>query len=117
MTSAVRALRRLYPNFKEMPIFARAVDEKHRRKLATAGSIALETGPQELALLLGGSLLNSLGFPREEVYSTIDDLRNTVFENKMGSIFGDDDQDNPILKLLKRSAPTRPSPSWSSQGC
>jgi len=57
-TKAVRALKRLYP---EMPIFVRATDEKHRRKLASAGATALETGPQESALLLGGALLSSMG--------------------------------------------------------
>ena len=74
-TKAVRALRRLYPTVEDMPIFVRANDEKHRRKLAASGATALETGPQESALLLGGSVLNSLGLPREEVVSLIDDTR------------------------------------------
>ena len=64
-TGSVRALKRLYP---EMPIFVRATDEKHRRKLASAGATALETGPQESALLLGGALLSSMGMPAEEVW-------------------------------------------------
>ena len=64
-TGSVRALKRLYP---EMPIFVRATDEKHRRKLASAGATALETGPRESALLLGGALLSSMGMPAEEVW-------------------------------------------------
>jgi len=36
---------------------------------------ALETGPQESALLLGGAVLTSIGLPREEVVSLIDDTR------------------------------------------
>jgi hypothetical protein len=105
-TKAVRALRRVYPTVKEMPIFVRADSEKHRRHLAKSGATALETGPQESALLLianrwnqlgtrpspsphhhpvlpvmagalllGGAVLSSLGMPREEVVSLIDDRR------------------------------------------
>ena len=47
-------------------------DEKHRRKLASAGATALETGPQESALLLGGALLSSMGMPAEEVVKSIE---------------------------------------------
>jgi len=35
-TRAVRALRRQYPTARDMPIFVRAVDEQHRRKLAAS---------------------------------------------------------------------------------
>jgi hypothetical protein len=74
-TKAVRALRRLYPTVDSMPIFVRANDEKHRRKLAASGATALETGPQESALLLGGAVLSRVGLPKEEVFSLIDDTR------------------------------------------
>lgn len=87
-TKAVRALRRLYPTVKEMPIFVRASDDKHRRKLAASGATALETGPQESALLLGGAVLNSLGLPQEEVVKLIDDTRLSMYSTRMRDIFG-----------------------------
>ena len=87
-TKAVRALRRLYPTVKEMPIFVRASDDKHRRKLAASGATALETGPQESALLLGGAVLNSLGLPQEEVVKLIDDTRLSMYSTRMREIFG-----------------------------
>ena len=82
-TGSVRALKRLYP---EMPIFVRATDEKHRRKLATAGATALETGPQESALLLGGALLSSMGMPAEEVIKSIEDKRVDMYSDGMRMI-------------------------------
>jgi len=65
-TKAVRALRRQYPTATDMPIFVRAVNEQHRRKLAASSATALETGPEESALMLGGALLASLGTPKQE---------------------------------------------------
>jgi len=82
-TGSVRALKRLYP---EMPIFVRATDEKHRRKLASAGATALETGPQESALLLGGALLSSMGMPAEEVIKSIEDKRIDMYSDGMRMI-------------------------------
>lgn len=82
-TGSVRALKRLYP---EMPIFVRATDEKHRRKLASAGATALETGPQESALLLGGALLSSMGMPAEEVIKSIEDKRIDMYSDGMKMI-------------------------------
>jgi len=87
-TRAVRALRREYPTVSELPIFVRAADEKHRRKLASAGATALETGPQESALMLGGALLSTLGMPKQEVLSLIDDMRTTMFMDRM-KVIGD----------------------------
>ena len=58
-TKAVRALRRQYPTADKLPIFVRAVDEKHRRTLAREGATALETGPQESALTLGFAYLRT----------------------------------------------------------
>jgi len=87
-TKAVRALRRVYPTVKEMPIFVRADSEKHRRHLAKSGATALETGPQESALLLGGAVLSSLGMPREEVVSLIDDRRLSMYSTRMRDLFG-----------------------------
>jgi len=108
-TKAVRALRRLYPTVEDMPIFVRANDEKHRRKLAASGATALETGPQESALLLGGSVLNSLGLPREEVVSLIDDTRMSMYSTRMKDIFGpeaDSGEKRPsgLRKLLRSPA-------------
>jgi len=82
-TRAVRALRRLYPTAKDMPIFVRAVDEQHRRKLSASAATALEAGPEESALMLGGAVLSSLGCPREEVLSLIDDMRASMYSDRM----------------------------------
>ena len=91
-TRCVRSLRRLYPTASEMPIFVRATDDKHRRKLAASGATALETGPQESALLLGGAVLSNLGLPREEVLSLIDDKRMKLYSSRMKDIFLDNDE-------------------------
>ena len=109
----VRALRRLYPTVKEMPIFVRASDDKHRRKLSASGATALETGPQESALLLGGAVLNSLGLPREEVVQLIDDTRLSMYSTRMSDIFGQEILDDGELisrpgglrNLLTKSSP------------
>ena len=85
-TKAVRALRREYPTATDMPIFVRAVNEKHRRKMAASSATALETGPEESALMLGGALLASLGTPKQEVLSLIDDMRASMFTDRMSVI-------------------------------
>ncbi|EOD09331.1 hypothetical protein EMIHUDRAFT_452909 [Emiliania huxleyi CCMP1516] len=96
-TKAVRALRRQYPTATDMPIFVRAVNEQHRRKLAASSATALETGPEESALMLGGALLASLGTPKQEqraldaeylpeVLSLIDDMRASMFTDRMSVI-------------------------------
>mmetsp|Transcript_49405 Transcript_49405/g.164932 ORF Transcript_49405/g.164932 Transcript_49405/m.164932 type:complete len:613 (+) Transcript_49405:704-2542(+) len=85
-TKAVRALRRQYPTATDMPIFVRAVNEQHRRKLASSSATALETGPEESALMLGGALLASLGTPKQEVLSLIDDMRSSMFTDRMSVI-------------------------------
>ena len=111
-TKAVRALRRLYPRDGpiDMPIFVRASDEKHRRKLAASGATALETGPQESALLLGGAVLNKLGLPQEEVVKLIDDTRLSMYSTRMRDIFGHDDDEEVkrpggLRNLLRSNSP------------
>ena len=81
-TTAVRALRRQYVE-NELPIFVRAMNEKHRRKLASSGATALETGPQESALLLGGAVLTEVGVPTSEVVTIIDDARSRMYASKI----------------------------------
>jgi len=97
-TKAVRALRRLYPTSSEMPIFVRAHDDKHRRKLKAAGATALETGPQESALLLGGAVLKQVGLPAEEVVKLIDDTRVSMYSTRMRDIFGYDIDEAGVRK-------------------
>lgn len=114
-TKTVRALRRQYPTAKELPIFVRAVDEKHRRTLSSAGATALETGPQESALMLGGALLSSLGAPKEEVLQLVEDMRSTIFCDRMKLIgsFEDDDffggKRKPKFAPKEEVEPPRPS--------
>ena len=100
-TKSVRALRRLYPNPGEMPIFVRAYGTQHRRKLMAVGATALETGPQESALLLGGAILSSMGVPQEEVVSLIDEARRSMYSTRLRDTFGDDEAANPLLALLR----------------
>ena len=100
-TKSVRALRRLYPNPDEMPIFVRAYGTQHRRKLMAVGATALETGPQESALLLGGAILSSMGVPQEEVVSLIDEARRSMYSTRLRDTFGDDEAANPLLALLR----------------
>ena len=104
-TRCVRSLRRIYPTQTSMPIFVRANDEKHRRKLAASGATALETGPQESALLLGGALLSSLGLPREEILRLIDAKRISMYSDRMKDVFKDEKPSStPLLKqMLSRS--------------
>ena len=100
-TKSVRALRRLYPNPGEMPIFVRAYGTQHRRKLMAVGATALETGPQESALLLGGAILTSMGVPQEEVVLLIDEARRSMYSTRLRDTFGDDEAANPLLALLR----------------
>ena len=95
-TQAVISLKRLYPS---MPIFVRATDERHRRKLASAGATALETGPQESALLLGGALLSSMGMPTDEVLNLIDDKRADMYKQGMSLIAERMDEKGPLSKI------------------
>ena len=94
-TQAVISLKRLYPS---MPIFVRASDERHRRRLSKAGATALETGPQESALLLGGALLSSMGMPTDEVLKLIDDKRADMYKQGMSLIEGMDEK-GPLSKV------------------
>jgi len=113
-TKAVRALRQQYPTVKEMPIFVRAADEKHRRKLAAAGAIALDTGPQESALLLGGALLSSLGFPQDEVATLIDDSRKSLYSSKMKSIVANLEP-GPLAKIFGGAGSPEAKPQEASE--
>ena len=106
-TKAVRALRRLYPKPKDMPIFVRANDERHRRKLVASGAAALETGPQESALLLGGALLSTIGFPQEEVVKLIENTRTDMYSNRIKDLFGEGDKGGGLLAALTRSPAQR----------
>jgi len=103
-TKAVRALRRMYPTSSELPIFVRAHGDKHRRKLMASGATALETGPQESALLLGGALLTSMNVPQEEVVSLIDETRSSMYSTRLRDLFGEDKASNPLLALLRSPA-------------
>ena len=96
-TKAVRSLRRIYST-DEMPIFVRANDEKHKRKLAASGATALETGPQESALLLGGALLSQLGLPKEEVMSLLDEKRKDIQRSTLRDIFGHELDDSGKIR-------------------
>jgi len=98
-TKAVRALRRQYPDVSELPIFVRATDEKHRRKLSASGAIALDSGPQESALLLGGALLSGIGFSQEEVATLIDEKRSSLYTSKMKA-FVDELEPGPLAQMF-----------------
>ncbi len=103
-TKAVRALRRMYPSSEELPIFVRAHGDQHRRKLMASGATALETGPQESALLLGGAILTSMNVPQEEVVSLIDETRSSMYSTRLRDTFGEDKAANPLKALLRSPA-------------
>ena len=50
---------------------------------ASSGATALETGPQESALLLGGAVLTEVGVPTSEVVTIIDDARSRMYASKI----------------------------------
>lgn len=83
-TRAVIALRRLYP---EKPIFARAKDADHAKRLQTTLDVAAMVPilPEDnllLTLPFGGAVLRSLGAPAEEVNYILAEKRREVLSGK-----------------------------------
>ena len=83
-TRAVIALRRLYP---DKPIFARAKDADHAKRLQSTLDVAamVPIFPEDnllLTLPFGGAVLRSLGFPAEEVNYILAEKRREVLRGK-----------------------------------
>ena len=83
-TRAVIALRRMYP---EKPIFARAKDADHAKRLQTTLDVAAMVPilPEDNVLLtlpFGGAVLRSLGAPPEEVNYILANKRREVLSGK-----------------------------------
>ncbi|KAL3763648.1 hypothetical protein ACHAWU_009072 [Discostella pseudostelligera] len=83
-TRAVIALRRLYP---DKPIFARAKDADHAKRLQSTLDVAamVPIFPEDnllLTLPFGGAVLRSLGFPAEEVNYILAEKRREVLSGK-----------------------------------
>ena len=83
-TRAVIALRRMYP---DKPIFARAKDADHAKRLQTTLDVAAMVPilPEDNVLLtlpFGGAVLRSLGAPAEEVNYILADKRREVLSGK-----------------------------------
>ena len=83
-TRAVIALRRMYP---DKPIFARAKDADHAKRLQTTLDVAAMVPilPEDnllLTLPFGGAVLRSLGAPAEEVNYILAEKRREVLSGK-----------------------------------
>jgi monovalent cation:proton antiporter-2 (CPA2) family protein len=83
-TRAVIALRRMYP---DKPIFARAKDADHAKRLQTTLDVAAMVPilPEDNVLLtlpFGGAVLRSLGAPAEEVNYILAEKRRQVLSGK-----------------------------------
>ncbi|KAL3808121.1 hypothetical protein ACHAXA_004975, partial [Cyclostephanos tholiformis] len=83
-TRAVIALRRMYP---DKPIFARAKDADHAKRLQTTLDVAAMVPilPEDnllLTLPFGGAVLRSLGFPSEEVNYILAEKRKELLSGK-----------------------------------
>ena len=83
-TRAVIALRRLYP---DKPIFARAKDADHAKRLQSTLDVAamVPIFPEDnllFTLPFGGAVLRSFGFPAVEVNYILADKRREVLSGK-----------------------------------
>ena len=83
-TRAVIALRRMYP---DKPIFARAKDADHAKRLQTTLDVAAMVPilPEDnllLTLPFGGAVLRSLGYPAEEVNYILAEKRRELLSGK-----------------------------------
>jgi len=78
VNQVVRALRREYPNKDQMPIFVRALDERHRQSLSDKDVTVIVKGPQEMSLQLGAAALLNSGLEEGEVFDLIEDKRKDL---------------------------------------
>jgi hypothetical protein len=69
-----------------------------------AGATAVETGPQESALLLGAAFLASEGVPQEEILTLIDESRTELYSTRMRDIFGEEKPGKKRAKEEKRAS-------------
>jgi monovalent cation:H+ antiporter-2, CPA2 family len=70
----VRAIRGAYP---DMPVFARARDEKHTRELLDAGATMVVPETLEAGLNLARVALQQIGLPEAELSRAIDAERDS----------------------------------------
>jgi CPA2 family monovalent cation:H+ antiporter-2 len=75
--AAERAIAAMRTLSAATPIFARAKDVAHARRLAEAGVLEVVPEAVEASLQLGGRVLESLGVPEEIVAARIDAVRKT----------------------------------------
>jgi CPA2 family monovalent cation:H+ antiporter-2 len=75
--AAERAIAAMRTLSAATPIFARAKDVAHARRLAEAGVLEVVPEAVEASLQLGGRVLESLGVPEEMVATRIDAARKT----------------------------------------
>jgi len=97
---AVVTLRKLYP---EIPIYARAVDTAHQKRLqntldVTAMVPILPEDSVLLSLPFGGRVLRRMGVPPEEVDALMDEMRKKALEENFG-IEEEEEEDAILLQL------------------
>jgi CPA2 family monovalent cation:H+ antiporter-2 len=73
---AIAAIRRRWP---ELPVFARARDPEHARKLRRLGVAAVIPETTEASLQLGEALLAGIGIPEEAARQMVEEIRAASF--------------------------------------
>lgn len=77
--TAARAVAALRLSFPDLPILARARDTRHMRELAAAGATEIMPEMTEASLLLGSTLLRTLGADEPFVASVISRFRQDAY--------------------------------------
>ena len=77
--AAARAVESLHQSWPEMPIYARARDAEHAKRLTALGASDVMPETVESSLQLAGQLLHVLGTPSEAVHQMIEQIRNTRY--------------------------------------
>ena len=97
-----RTLLTLKRHFKKLPIFVRAHDIDHAKKLKKVGAIIVIPEMIEPSLQLGSQILLSIGISKEQVNKAVETLRHKIsahltLKNEKESTFFSSETDPPPL--------------------
>lgn len=100
---AVLTLRKLYP---EMPIYARASDSAHQKRLQNTMDVfaMVPILPEDSVLLslpFGGRVLQKMGVSPEEVAVLMDDMRKQALQDIFGG--NEDGGEHDLMGLVKNT--------------
>lgn len=73
--AAIRAVKSIHKSFPDIPIVARAWDRKHADNLRAAGAKVAMAEAFESSLLLGGTIMKTIGTPENEIALIIEQFR------------------------------------------